>query len=64
MKNEHSTESHAALLPTTAVAKDRTVHKVGCPALDGSPRCNCETPGQKSIACIDDSLARQGTPQA
>ncbi|MGF6282279.1 hypothetical protein ABH908_000237 [Pseudomonas frederiksbergensis] len=28
---------------TTAVAKDRTVHKVGCPALNERPGCTCNT---------------------
>lgn len=29
---------------TTAVAKDRTVHTAGCPALDEGPGCTCVTP--------------------
>lgn len=29
---------------TTAVAKERTVHTAGCPALDERPGCTCVTP--------------------
>lgn len=35
---------------TVAVAKDHTVHQVGCPALDNRPGCTCPKVEQKSIA--------------
>lgn len=44
---------------TTAVAKDRTVHQVGCSALAGSPGCTCAKPAQPSIAYREGLRARQ-----
>lgn len=36
--------------PALAVAKDQSVHVVGCPALKGSPRCTCPHPKDQKQA--------------
>lgn len=38
--------------PTLAVAKDHTVHVLGCPVLAGSPRCTCLQPKNKKVSGI------------
>ena len=47
-------------MPTTvAVAKDHTVHEVGCPALDNRPGCTCPKAEQRSIAYREGLRARK-----
>lgn len=44
---------------STAVAKDHTVHRVGCVALNGLPGCTCVPAEQRSIAYREGLRARQ-----
>lgn len=44
--------------PNLAVAKDQTVHVVGCPALAGSPSCTCPQLKNQNVGGIRQNIDR------